>query len=75
MHWTLLFLAAALEVVWALGLKTTDGFTKLWPGVGVGTARAGSMVILALAARGLSIGTAYSVWTGIGAAIPEPIVP
>lgn len=68
MHWTLLFFAAALEIVWATGLKTTDGFTRLWPSVGVGAAMAGSMVLLALAARGLPIGTAYAVWTGIGAA-------
>lgn len=68
MHWTLLFLAAALEIVWATGLKTTDGFSKLWPSIGVGTAMAGSMALLALAARGLPIGTAYAVWTGIGAA-------
>src|SRR5687767_15146736 len=68
MHWTLLFLAAALEIVWATGLKSTDGFTRLWPSVGVGSAMVASMVLLALAARGLPIGTAYAVWTGIGAA-------
>jgi quaternary ammonium compound-resistance protein SugE len=68
MHWTLLFLAAALEVVWALGLKSTDGFTKPWPSTIVGAAMVGSMVLLSLAARGLPIGTAYAVWTGIGAA-------
>jgi len=68
MHWTLLFLAAALEIVWATGLKSTDGFTRLWPSVGVGAAIAGSLFLLALATRGLPIGTAYAVWTGIGAA-------
>jgi quaternary ammonium compound-resistance protein SugE len=67
MHWTLLFLAAALEIVWAAGLKFTDGFTRLWPSLGVGAAMAASMTLLALAARGLPIGTAYAVWTGIGA--------
>jgi quaternary ammonium compound-resistance protein SugE len=68
MHWTLLLLAAALEIVWAAGLKSTDGFTRLWPSVGVVAAMAASMGLLALAARGLPIGTAYAVWTGIGAA-------
>jgi quaternary ammonium compound-resistance protein SugE len=68
MHWTLLFFAAALEIVWATGLKSTDGFTRPWPSIGVGTAMVASMFLLALAARGLPIGTAYAVWTGIGAA-------
>jgi len=68
MHWTLLFIAAMLEIVWAAGLKYTAGFTRLWPSLGVGVAMAGSMALLALAARGLPIGTAYAVWTGIGAA-------
>lgn len=68
MHWTLLFVAAALEIVWAVGLKFTVGFTRLWPSVGVGLAMAASMGLLAFAARGLPIGTAYAVWTGIGAA-------
>jgi len=68
MHWTFLFIAALLEIVWATGLKYTEGFTRLWPSIGVGTAMAASMFLLALAARGLPIGTAYAVWTGIGAA-------
>lgn len=68
MHWTLLLLAAALEIVWAAGLKSTEGFTRLWPSAGVVAAMAASMGLLALAARGLPIGTAYAVWTGIGAA-------
>ncbi len=68
MHWTLLLLAAALEIVWAVGLKYADGFTRLWPSVGVIAAMIASMGLLALAARGLPIGTAYAVWTGIGAA-------
>lgn len=67
MHWTLLFIAAALEIVWAAGLKYTEGFTRLWPSIGVGTTMAASMALLAIAARGLPIGTAYAVWTGIGA--------
>ena len=68
MHWMLLFIAAALEIVWAVGLKYADGFTHLWPSVGVIAAMIASMGLLALAARGLPIGTAYAVWTGIGAA-------
>ena len=68
MHWTLLFIAAALEIVWAIGLKYADGFTRLWPSVGVIAAMIASMGLLAFAARGLPIGTAYAVWTGIGAA-------
>jgi quaternary ammonium compound-resistance protein SugE len=68
MHWTLLLLAAALEIVWASGLKSAAGFTRLWPSVGVIAAMAASLFLLALAARGLPIGTAYAVWTGIGAA-------
>ena len=65
--WLILLVAAAFEIVWAAGLKTTHGFTKLWPSVGVITAMAISMWLLAVAARTLPIGTAYSVWTGIGA--------
>lgn len=68
MHWTFLFVAAAFEIVWAVGLKYVDGFTRLWPSVGVVAAMIISMGLLALAARGLPIGTAYAIWTGIGAA-------
>lgn len=68
MSWTYLLIAAVLEIVWAVGLKSTAGFTRLWPSVGVGAAMTGSMFLLALAARTLPIGTAYAVWTGIGAA-------
>jgi quaternary ammonium compound-resistance protein SugE len=66
--WIILLAAAALEIVWAAGLKSTAGFTRLWPSVGVIAAMAASMWLLALAARTLPIGTAYAVWTGIGAA-------
>lgn len=69
MHaWTLLVLAGLLEIGWAIGLKYTDGFTRLWPSVATGAAMALSMYLLALSARDLPIGTAYAVWTGIGAA-------
>jgi len=65
--WLILIVAAIFEIVWAVGLKSTHGFTKLWPSVGVIAAMATSMWLLALAARGLPIGTAYAVWVGIGA--------
>ena len=65
--WLILIVAAIFEIVWAVGLKSTHGFTKLWPSVGVIAAMSTSMWLLALAARGLPIGTAYAVWTGIGA--------
>ncbi|PTX95675.1 quaternary ammonium compound efflux SMR transporter SugE [Opitutus sp. ER46] len=68
MHWTLLLCASALEIVWAVGLKFTHGFTRLWPSVIVVIATIGSVGLLSLAARGLPIGTAYAIWTGIGAA-------
>lgn len=67
MAWILLFLAGLLEVGWAIGLKYTDGFTRLWPSMFTLAAIAASMFLLALAARVLPIGTAYAVWVGIGA--------
>jgi len=66
--WILLVIAGLLEVCWALGLKSTHGFTRLWPSVFTGAALIGSMWLLALAVRNLPIGTAYAVWVGIGAA-------
>ena len=68
MHWFLLLIAAGFEIAWAVGLKSTESFTRLWPSVGVIVALVASVGLLALAARGLPIGTAYAVWTGIGAA-------
>ena len=68
MAWTLLLLAALLEVGWAIGLKYTFGFTKLWPSVWTLVAMVLSMGLLAWSARTLPIGTAYAIWTGIGAA-------
>ena len=67
MAWTVLFAAGLLEIGWAIGLKYTHGFTRLWPSVGTIAAMSVSMYLLALAARTLPIGTAYAVWTGIGA--------
>jgi quaternary ammonium compound-resistance protein SugE len=67
MAWLLLFVAGLFETAWAIGLKYTDGLTRLWPTVGTALAVLTSMVLLALAARELPIGTAYAVWVGIGA--------
>ncbi|MDQ3060802.1 MAG: quaternary ammonium compound efflux SMR transporter SugE [Pseudomonadota bacterium] len=67
MPWVLLFIAGLLEVGWAIGLKYTEGFTRLWPSVGTLAAMALSVVLLGLAMRSLPVGTAYAVWTGIGA--------
>ena len=66
MHWTLLFLAGLFEVGWAVGLKYTDGFTKLVPTMLTVAAMVVSVVLLGLAVKHLPVGTAYAVWTGIG---------
>jgi quaternary ammonium compound-resistance protein SugE len=66
--WVLLFFAGLFEIGWAIGLKYTDGFTRLWPTTWTALAMVASVVLLALAVRTLPIGTAYAVWTGIGAA-------
>lgn len=68
MAWVWLFLAGLLEMAWAIGLKYTEGFTKLWPSVGTVAAMILSFVLLGQALRVLPVGTAYAVWTGIGAA-------
>jgi quaternary ammonium compound-resistance protein SugE len=67
MAWIYLLLAGLFEVAWAIGLKYTDGFSRLWPSVGTLAAMAVSIVLLAMAVKTLPIGTAYAVWTGIGA--------
>ena len=66
MPWILLFFAGLLEVGWAIGLKYTDGFSRLWPTLGTVTAMVGSVALLGLAMKHLPVGTAYAVWTGIG---------
>jgi quaternary ammonium compound-resistance protein SugE len=68
MAWTVLVLAGILEIGWAIGLKYTDGFTRWLPSVLTIVAMVGSMWLLAIALRIIPIGTAYAVWTGIGAA-------
>ena len=67
MAWLALVVAGVFEVAWAIGLKYTDGFTRLWPSVGTAAAMIVSVVLLAWAMRTLPVGTAYAVWTGIGA--------
>lgn len=66
MAWGLLFLAGLLEVGWAVGLKYTNGFTRLWPTVGTAASMIASLGLLGIALRTLPLGTAYAVWTGIG---------
>ena len=67
MNWFLLLLAGLLEIAWAIGLKYSDGFTKLWPSIWTSIAMLLSMVLLAIAMKSLPVGTAYAVWVGIGA--------
>ncbi len=67
MSWFLLVIAGLLEVCWAIGLKYTEGFTRLVPSVLTIVALVASMGLLGVAARNLPIGTAYGVWVGIGA--------
>jgi quaternary ammonium compound-resistance protein SugE len=66
MAWVLLTIAGLFEIAWAIGLKYTDGFTKLWPTALTVAAMAASMYCLALAVRTIPIGTGYTVWMGIG---------
>ncbi|MFF3405771.1 quaternary ammonium compound efflux SMR transporter SugE [Streptomyces sp. NPDC002742] len=68
MAWVLLVVAGLLEVGWSIGMKYTEGFTRLVPSVLTGAGIVASMVLLSYAAKSLPIGTAYGVWVGIGAA-------
>lgn len=67
MAWLLLVLAGLFEVGWAIGLKYTDGFTRLWPTVGTVLAMIISLGLLGLAMKSLPVGTSYAVWVGVGA--------
>ena len=67
MAWLVLGVAGLFEVAWAIGLKYTDGFTRPWPSVGTALAMIVSVALLAWAMKSLPVGTAYAVWTGIGA--------
>lgn len=66
-HWIWLIVAGLLEICWAVGLKYTDGFSRLWPTVITITLMIASFWCLAQAVRGLPLGTSYAIWTGIGA--------
>src|SRR4028118_1711990 len=68
MTWILLFVAGVFEIGFALGVKYSEGFTHLWPTLGMMAAGALSFYLLSLSMRSLPAGTAYAVWTGIGAA-------
>jgi quaternary ammonium compound-resistance protein SugE len=65
--WLYLLIAGLFEVGWAIGLKYTDGFSRLWPSLATGAAMLVSLGLLGLALKDLPVGTAYAVWTGIGA--------
>jgi quaternary ammonium compound-resistance protein SugE len=67
MAWFLLLIAGLLEIGWAVGLKFTAGFSRFWPSIATAAAMIVSVALLGLAMRTLPVGTAYAVWTGIGA--------
>ena len=67
MAWGILVLAGLFEVGWAIGLKYTQGFSKLWPSVWTAGAMIVSLYLLGIAMKGLPVGTAYAVWVGVGA--------
>jgi len=66
MAWIILVVAGLTEIGWAIGLKYTEGFTRLWPSVFTGASMILSIVLLGLALKTLPLGTAYAIWTGIG---------
>jgi quaternary ammonium compound-resistance protein SugE len=67
MAWTYLIIAGLCEIGWAIGLKYTDGFTRLWPSLWTVASMVVSIALLGLALKALPVGTGYAVWTGIGA--------
>ncbi|MDM2382974.1 Putative multidrug resistance protein [Mycobacteroides abscessus subsp. abscessus] len=67
MVWLVLVLAGLLEVGWAIGLKYTEGFTRLWPTVGTVGSMIISIALLGIAMKSLPVGTAYAIWVGVGA--------
>ncbi len=68
MNWFILIIAGVFEIGWAVGLKYTEGFTRLWPSVWTITAMVVSLGLLGIALKSLPVGTAYAVWVGVGAA-------
>ena len=67
MNWFLLVLAGLFEIGWAIGLKYTEGFTRLWPTIGTIAAMVISLALLGIAMKSLPVGTAYAIWVGVGA--------
>lgn len=69
MGWIYLLIAGVLECLWAIGLKYSDGFTRLWPSLITAVLIVASLTLLSIAMRTIPVGTAYAVWTGIGASV------
>ena len=67
MNWLILVIAGLFEIVWAIGIKYTEGFSRLWPSVGTLAAMVVSIILLGIAMKSLPVGTAYAVWVGVGA--------
>ena len=67
MNWIILITAGLFEIVWAIGLKYTEGFSRLWPSALTLIAMAASVGLLSLAMKSLPVGTAYAIWVGVGA--------
>ena len=67
MAWLLLIVAGLLEIVWAIGLKYAEGFTRMWPSIITVAAMIVSIVLLGIAMKSLPVGTSYAVWVGVGA--------
>lgn len=67
MNWFILVIAGLFEIIWAIGLKYTEGLTRLWPTVGTVVAMVISVGLLGIAMKSLPVGTAYAVWVGVGA--------
>jgi quaternary ammonium compound-resistance protein SugE len=67
MAWLILIVAGLFEIGWAIGLKYTEGFTRLWPSVFTGASMVASVVLLGIAMKSLPVGTSYAVWVGVGA--------
>ena len=67
MNWFILIIAGLFEIAWAIGLKYTEGFTRLWPTVGTVLAMGISVGLLGIAMKSLPVGTAYAMWVGVGA--------
>jgi quaternary ammonium compound-resistance protein SugE len=65
--WIILLIAGMFEIGWAIGLKYTEGFTRLWPSVWTAVALVASIALLGIAVKSLPVGTAYAVWVGVGA--------